>query len=401
MIQVATYSGKEIKYNGKLVEQYSLHDIRSLDEYDITVIDLGAPQLWRNRDGNTKTIDKMADLKSISEMVKNSISSQIVFLLPQNVVYEYDKWSDGYHYSVELKDMLTYLTKSILSNIYQPISNMCLVYENTKTQVADKELSASFYFQNELNILLSSVRSNKATAIKYDKKVLTTLNIDGYESLMSFLDAVDLMGEKVEVPGWISEIQMFDDEIQREIIEDCNRKIEEEQERINTANEALTTNARLKSVLYTYGEELVDVVFEILEEMLGCDLSQFVDLKKEDFLFTVEDTTFIGEIKGVNHNVKNQNITQLELHYQDYLDEHEEAKEDKVKALLIMNHQKSKPIQEREPIMEKQINLAKRNGSLIMDTYTLLKMLEKYRQGVMSRGDIINKLKDSIGALSI
>lgn len=44
MIQVATYNGKEIKYNGKLVEQYSLHDIRSLDEYEITVIDLGEPQ---------------------------------------------------------------------------------------------------------------------------------------------------------------------------------------------------------------------------------------------------------------------------------------------------------------------------------------------------------------------
>ena len=67
----------------------------------------------------------------------------------------------------------------------------------------------------------------------------------------------------------------------------------------------------MKSVLYTNGDELVQVVFEILEELLGCDLSQFVDLKKEDFLFTIEDTTFIGEIKGVNSNVKNPNITQL------------------------------------------------------------------------------------------
>ena len=141
MIQVATYSGKEIKYNGKLVEQYSLHDIRSLDEYDITVIDFGAPQLWRNQEGNTKVIDKMADLKSISEMVKNSISSQIVFLLPQNVVYEYDKWSDGYHHSVELKDMLNSLTKSILSNIYQPISNMCLIYENIIKNIGGRNIT--------------------------------------------------------------------------------------------------------------------------------------------------------------------------------------------------------------------------------------------------------------------
>ena len=66
-----------------------------------------------------------------------------------------------------------------------------------------------------------------------------------------------------------------------------------------------------------------------------------------------------------------------------------------------MNHQKSKPVQEREPIMEKQINLAKRNGSLIMDTYTLLKMLEKYRQGTMLREDILKNLKGTTGLLSI
>lgn len=402
MIQVATYSGKEAKYNGELVEQYSLHDIRSLDEYDITVIDLNSEYLWKNRESDTQTINRIADFKSISEMIKNSLSSQIVFVLPQNVTFEYYNWNGkNYSKSRELKDMLNDLTKYILPNLYQPITSMGIVYENTKTKVGEKELSAAFYFKNEPNILLSSKKSNKATVIKHDKKILTTLNIDGYESLISFLDAVHLMGVKVEVPGWISEIQMFDDKMQKDIIEDCNTKIEEEQERINTANEALTTNARLKSVLYTYGEELVDVVFEILEEMLGCDLSKFVDLKKEDFLFTVEDTTFIGEIKGVNHNVKSQNVTQLEVHYQDYLDEHENVQEEKVKALLIMNHQKSKPVQEREPIMEKQINLAKRNGSLIMDTYTLLKMLEKYRQGTMLREDILKNLKGTTGLLSI
>ena len=160
-------------------------------------------------------------------------------------------------------------------------------------------------------------------------------------------------------------------------------------------------NSRLKSALYTSGDTLVDVVFEILEEMLGCDLSQFVDVKKEDFLFTIENTTFIGEIKGVNHNVKNSNVAQLEMHYQDYLDANNGVQEESVKALLIMNHQKNKPMVEREPVMEAQINLASRYGSLIIDTYTLLKILEKYRQGVMSREEIIKKLKETTGLLSI
>ena len=124
-------------------------------------------------------------------------------------------------------------------------------------------------------------------------------------------------------------------------------------------------------------------------------------MKKEDFLFTVEGTTFIGEIKGVNSNVKNPNITQLEVHYQDYCEEHDDISEENIKALLIMNHQKNKPVEEREPIMERQINLAKRNGSLIIDTYTLLQILEKYRKGDMSRKEILSSFRESTGVLSI
>ena len=123
MIQVATYSGKEAKYNGELVEQYSLHDIRSLDEYDITVIDLNSEYLWKNRESDTQTINRIADFKSISEMIKNSLSSQIVFVLPQNVTFEYYNWNGkNYSKSRELKDMLNDLTKYILPNLYQPIT---------------------------------------------------------------------------------------------------------------------------------------------------------------------------------------------------------------------------------------------------------------------------------------
>ena len=37
MIQVVIYDGKDTKYDGEEMAQYSLHDIRSLDEYEIDV----------------------------------------------------------------------------------------------------------------------------------------------------------------------------------------------------------------------------------------------------------------------------------------------------------------------------------------------------------------------------
>lgn len=146
---------------------------------------------------------------------------------------------------------------------------------------------------------------------------------------------------------------------------------------------------------------MVNIVFEILENMLGCDLSQFEDKKNEDFLFEQDGYVFIGEIKGVNHNVKSDNVAQLERHYQGYLEEHENRSEDNVKAILIMNHQKNKPIETREQVHERQINLAKRNGSLIIETITLLRMFERYWKGDMSRENCLELFKMKEGLLQI
>ena len=143
------------------------------------------------------------------------------------------------------------------------------------------------------------------------------------------------------------------------------------------------------------------MVLEILEEMLGCDFSDFKDVKREDFLTAVDEYTFIGEIKGVNHNVKSENVAQLERHYQSFLDDNPDADETKICALLIMDHQKNKPIQEREPVHEKQVALARKYGSLIIDTYTLLKLFEKYLSGEKSRAECIDILQNNTGLLRI
>ena len=105
----------------------------------------------------------------------------------------------------------------------------------------------------------------------------------------------------------------------------------------------------------------------ILDELLDYDSSEFVDEKREDFLVKKEDITFIGEIKGVSSAIANKNVSQLDVHVQSYLDNlQEERKEEKVKGLLIINHQRNKPIEERQEVHEHQVNLAKRNVSLII-----------------------------------
>ena len=65
-----------------------------------------------------------------------------------------------------------------------------------------------------------------------------------------------------------------------------------------------------------------------------------------------------------------------------------------------MNHQKNKPVADREAVHERQVNLAKRNGSLIIDTYMLLKMFEKFKQNKISREACIDILKSNTGILT-
>lgn len=400
-IQVLTYSGKEVKYQESKIIQNSLHDIQSLDEFDINVLDLSAAQLWVNNGLNKDKINDTNDFISISEMIRNHKTSKVIILLPQNSVYKYSFSYDRYHSTEELKDMLVELSTKILYKLYQPLANIGLSYENTKTVIGKETLSAAFYFKDiDSNVKCYSV-SNKPTCVEWNEVIITTLCVTSTEVLWTLLNHIGLLEEKQAIPDWFTKVKMFDDDVQHAKIHKSIELIAQQQKNIEVAQDIIDYNNRLKSVIYTTGDELVKVIFEIFEEILNCDLSGFIDVKKEDLLIELDEAIFIGEIKGVNPNVKSTNISQVDTHYHDYLESHPETDESKLKALLIINHQKSKAIEEREPVMEQQINLAKRNKSLIIETYTLLRVLELYRIDKVTRDKFINVLQNKEGLLEI
>lgn len=405
MIQVVTFDGKDTRYNCEEVVQYSLHDIRSLDEYEIDVIDLSSSYIWRS-DGKTESnVNVSKDLNSIVRMIKNSKTAYVVIVLPQNENFYYYKYDRKYLYNTELKDMLYSVRTEILSGLFETFNGISLTYENTRSHVGSMIYEAAFYFEGyaywENEFVISSIRSQKPTVIQRSRTFMTTLKISDTKRLTNFLDGIGILEKKEVVPNWISEIKMFDDIEQETKISEWQNEVERIQDNIKCSQNKLADNMRMKSILYTSGDKLVEVVFDILEELMGCDLSGFVDDKKEDFLFEVGENVFIGEIKGVKHNVKNENISQLEVHFQGYLDEHEDKNPNSVKALLIMNHQNNKAPEEREPVKDTQINLAKRNGSLIIETTVLLNLLEEYRSGKKTREMVIDMIANNSGLLKL
>ena len=401
MIQMLTFQGNEIELKGKGVKLNKIHDAEALDSYEINIISLQDRTMWKTREASPVTIDSIGDLSSLSKMIESSKHANIIILLPQNENFMYEAWrsnrSEWRH--LEFKNILQSF-KNVLGHIFEPLTRMYIMYENTITRIDNKKVPASFHF-NEMvkDVLTKSEKSNKPTTVKVEGVILSTLNINNYAEILSFLTEIGLIKEESEAPEWMEGLNMFDDSNQLKIIQENNMVIEMANENISNAMEVINQNKRYKSVLYTSGDELVEVIFEILENMLGCDLSEFTDKKKEDFKFILNDKVFIGEIKGVTPNVKKSNVSQLDVHVQEYLDDNDEESKNIV-ALLIINHQRSKPISAREGVNDEVIKLAERNGSLIVETITLLKLFEQYLLGEKNRDECIDSLVNNTGLLN-
>ena len=99
--------------------------------------------------------------------------------------------------------------------------------------------------------------------------------------------------------------------------------------------------------------------------------------------------------------MKSENVSQLDVHCQTYIDGlDEDGKSENVKGILIINPLRNKPLNERDEVHEKQVQLATRNGSLIITTETLLLLFMAYLQEYITTDKIIELLKNKIGLLS-
>lgn len=360
---------------------------RSLDEYDVVVIDLKDDNLWINDSRDTNSINSIKDFLSIKKMIEGCHTATIIVSLPQNATFSYNKHIMGTHYEylhTKIKDVLSDLRMSILPQIMPCFIPYDIIYENTETVIGEGNYKAAFFFEAENNILTKSKMSNKATTIQLsDRIIVTTLQItQTTEELNNFLSHVLVIQQKEKSPEWMQDIAFFDDVEQKETISASLLKIKREEALIKQAEERLSENAMYKSILFTNGDELVKVVFLILEKILDYDLSEFVDEKKADFIIKKEHFTIVGEIKGISDNVKKININQLENHYYSYIESLQgNGEEEKVYQVLIINPFRNKPLSEREPIHEDPINVAIRNNALIVETKTLLQLFERFLQG--------------------
>ncbi len=396
--------------NNKDIDVTTFSDYESFDRYNINIINLNSPDIWKFKGKNISGLNIQDDLIPLKQSIKSS-NAKTIILMPQNYTFYYYMGYMGYNYDFRESKQLKSISHSVSKILNDYICDEILeyTYERCKTTINRFEFNSDFYF-NDINtedILLASDKGNKVNTYFYENVIITTLNVfepnskeNVYEKLNSFITAVCKLQNKETVPPWIEEVKFFDDEKYLDNIEQSKKKIEKLEKEINENKLKLDKNNKVKSILYETGTELNKEIVNILEDILK-EHNEFKDVYEEDYKFISDNTTFIVETKGLNNEVSGQNVTDAFSHltiYEDKLEQ--ENKVEATKCLFFVASQRKLRISERKKVNQRQETIAKRNNTLIIDTPTFLNIYEDFLNQKISKDEIIKIFKEQFGVIN-
>ena len=417
MIQVITGNAKSNRMFMEFKEsnEYTLSDFKEpnvFDDFELNILDLSFRDLWKYDDINIKDINMSKDLKHYYRMIKNNRNTKILIILPQNISFKYYlTYLDGpekeYYKNEDLKNLTGFITQKILEDVYN--YNFILNFGENSINLNGLNIKADFYFdekeiKEEQKILESDI-SNKLTTIKVEENIyFTTLDLmKSKEILEAFLEKTKIINifNEEEEPDWFNDIKILDDvNIENEI-----SQIEEEITKLQKTKEnkliKLEENKEIKSVLYQTDKKLQKIAIKMLDEMLEYEDKEFIDEMEEDYRICKGENTFLIETKGLLRNVNGNDISKTDNHVQIYIDKLEKEGKDqdkeKVKGIFIVANQRNRKIEERDKLPTRQIELAERDGILIIRTEQFLKLYEDFRNKKIKTQEIIELFKTQIG----
>lgn len=402
MIQILTNSTN--MGTSKEIEVSRFSEPKAFDDFDINIIDLSFSELWRNQSyrlENTNLV-LLNDLKVYNSIISNSKKSVIIVVFPQNINYQYNlDVKNRYTEKTEIKNILEKVKKLIRENIYD--KNFELIFEITKTLINKKCLKADFYFsENDLNgdVVIKSTSDKVTTIMPKNNLYFTTLNIlENEENLYEFLNKLKIKTKnETQLPDWIDEVNILNDEETKNEIKVIESTINENLIRKEEKKKILEKNLQIKSILYETDKNLQNQVSNMLCEIFNYSDSDFVDEMEEDFRIKLEDITFLIETKGLTKNLAGTDVSKLFNHVEVYLETADES--ENVKGLLIVATERLKKIEERNPIPDRQILIAKRNGLLIISTEVFLKIYEDFINKKISQEEIKKSFIEKSGNLN-
>lgn len=401
-----------IQYISHIKKSYSnfhcsdFSDFDNIDKFVCTIVDLSDSDIWDGVVWDHGKLKVENVFKQLNEAISNSAEKRIIFLLPQNI-----NWVnvEGQNHSKLIADARSYFKNALRRMCFLDNSfDFGMVRGETllKNGIFAK---SDFIFKVDSSYYASLTENNyskQLTTIKHyiSGIIYTFLNLNNENLVLQFLETIGIQTQQDNIPEWLKNYQWFTDDELHAIIHKNNEELKRIKQSSFECTEKLQNNNHFKSILYVSGDELCLIIFEILEEILGISTKDFIDKKLQDLDFPLCNNTFLVEIKGINTNVKSSNIGQLEQHelrYKEELEENNLPIPNSIKRILIINHQRLSPINEREHINNEQIRFAKQKHVLIIETITLLKLLELFRNKTLSREEIIEKISSLVGLLEL
>lgn len=405
MIQIINcdYSFKYKLKDNKNIEINGLSEYKSLDMFEYNIINLSNSDLWKCINKIPAGINKESDLKPLMESIRSS-NSNILIVLPQNIIfqYNYESYSKKYSSGKEIKNYTSIIKKVINDNVFSFDGD--LAFEKCETSIGNFKYKSDFYFKtNYVSEVFKSDSSRKLNTILSDNVAITTINLFDsecdqlYDLIDNFIKSIFIKSESI--PDWINDVKILNDE---ELILERNKiveEIEKMKERLDLNLLEYKNNLEYKAILFSTGKELESRVIKILSEIFEIN-SDFKDVYEEDFRFNYNDMTFLIETKGLNNEVTGHNVQDAITHKVIYDDKNEEnGIEENTKVIFIVAYERKKRIEERKIINNRQITIAKRNDCLIIPSDIMLKMYDDFKKGKIDRSKIYDILKQQKGLI--
>lgn len=407
MIQIITKDVETYKKKiaSKEIRVVEFNEYESFDLYDINIIDLTSRNIWICDSSSIGYLNDKNDLNTLKKSI-STCNKKVVILFPLNLDfrYHYDSYDRKYRKSTQLKVIKDNICNFVSDYIYG--QKLEIEYERGITKIDGIIYNSDFYFEEGKGIILCE-GSKKANTVKLsDNIVVSTLNIfdkltdtENEKSLYVFLNKIEFLENKEIIPEWVDDISFYDDHIYKKHIKESEEKIERLKNVIDENEKKLKENLKYKSILYSSGNTLSKEVNEILRQIFNLT-EEFIDTFEEDFNFKFKSTVFIVETKGLNNEVSGKNVSDAFSHLVIYEDELEnKGTLEETKCLFFVASERSKKPQERNKIKERQIILAKRNKTLIIETTTLYKLFEDFLKKEISTEDIYKLFKENVGLL--
>ena len=160
------------------------------------------------------------------------------------------------------------LSKFVESIVPISIFGSDLKDEDTDSKLAYSPFENQTYTWIENGIEIKAEDTNQITIVEYENHYFTTLLIKDENDLELLLKEIRLIDDTKSYPEWIIALDYFDDELLKKrnlAIKESINKLENE---YNSNVIKLNTNNMYKNIVCLSGQDLVKVVFDILEQIL-------------------------------------------------------------------------------------------------------------------------------------